>query len=106
MCSSDLWTKYRWSTESAALMFPIQSAGSSMKNIAIKELDERFDDVMFLLDLHDADFSIAPLDVIEQRFHESIECLNNIDYEKYWGFKPPIPLPYEGGFGLNFGDVK
>lgn len=100
------WAGHRWVTESAALMFPIQGAGASMKNIAIKELHSQLDDVMFLLDLHDANFSITPKDLVKERYEQTIEVLNSINYEKYWGFKPVIPLPFEGGYGSSFGDVK
>lgn len=100
------WNEYTWTTESAALMFPIQGAGASMKNIAIREIDRTFDDVHFLLDLHDANFSIAPMDVAEERFKQMNDTLDNIDYSKYWREPVIIPLPYEGGIGDNFGDVK
>lgn len=100
------WESRTWASESAALMFPIQSAGASMKNIALYEISKHFDDVLFLLDLHDANFSIVSNEVVENRVDEVIACLGNIDYSKYWGFSPSIPLPYEGGFGKSFGDVK
>lgn len=100
------WNEKSWVTESAALMFPIQGSGASMKNIAVHEMASKFSDVHFVLDLHDANFSVAPEDVAEERFKQMNEVLDNIDYSKYWTRPVTIPLPYEGGFGDNFGDVK
>ena len=77
-----------------------------MKNIAVHEMASNFSDVHFVLDLHDANFSVAPEDVTEERFKQMNELLDNIDYSKYWTRPVTIQLPYEGGFGDNFGDVK
>ena len=101
------WTdKYRWGTESSAINFPIQGAGASMKEIAIKEVGEKIPEAIFSLDLHDATFNFVSLDSIDTISKEMVSVLNGIDYKKYWGFDTPIPLTYEAGNGLNFGAVK
>ena len=101
------WTnKYRWMTESSAINFPIQGAGGSMKEIAIKEIGEKIPEALFGLDLHDATFNFVSLDSIDAVSKEMISVLNGIDYKKYWGFDTPIPLTYEAGTGRNFGGVK
>lgn len=100
------WTGKRWMTESSAIMVPIQGAGASMKEIAISELTQKVPEFVFALDLHDASFGYVKEENAKEVFEKAGEVLNNIDYEKYWGFKPPIPLPYDGMFGKNFGDVK
>ena len=100
------WQSHRWGTESSAIMVPIQGSGASMKEIAISELYRNFPDVTFALDLHDASFFYIKEDVIEARFKQVEAHFNNIDYTKYWGFKPPIDLPYDGGFGDDYSSVK
>lgn len=100
------WQSHRWGTESSAIMVPIQGSGASMKEIAISELYKNFPDVTFALDLHDASFFYIKEDVTEQRFKQIEAHFNGIDYMKYWGFEPPIPLPYDGGFGDDFSSVK
>lgn len=100
------WQSHRWGTESSALMVPIQGSGASMKEIAISELYRNFQDVTFALDLHDASFFYMKEEIADERFKQVETHLNKIDYEPYWGFKLPIPLPYDGGMGTSFADVK
>lgn len=96
----------RWESESSALMVPIQGSGASMKNIAIAEIHDYSSDVHFSLDLHDASFVWVPEGDVERHKRGIDEVLENIDYEKYWGFKPDIPLLYESMVGNNFSDIK
>jgi DNA polymerase I-like protein with 3'-5' exonuclease and polymerase domains len=100
------WSSNRWATESSALMFPIQGAGASMKEIAIKELFSKEPNFHFALDLHDASFGFIRDDIAEDVRKNLDDILNTIDYEKYWGFKTPIKLPYESKMGETFKDVK
>ena len=100
------WQTHRWGTESSAIMVPIQGSGASMKEVAITELKRNVPEFNFALDLHDASFGYMQEDKAEEIFKKAEECLNSIDYSKYWGFKPPIPLPYDGMWGDNFADVK
>jgi DNA polymerase I-like protein with 3'-5' exonuclease and polymerase domains len=100
------WSSDRWMTESSAINVPIQGAGASMKEIAICEMMQKNADCLFALDLHDANFMYVKEDEVKQKSEELDHTLNNIDYSKYWGFTPPIPLPYESNYGSNFSDVK
>ena len=100
------WQKYRWATESSAIMVPIQGSGASMKEIAIAELTKNVPEFNFALDLHDASFGYMKSEEADRIFSAAEACLNNIKYEKYWGFETPIKLPYEGGFGDNFSEIK
>lgn len=100
------WQTHRWATESSAIMVPIQGSGASMKEIAISELRKNVPEFNFALDLHDASFGYMKLDQAKEIFEKAEDCLNNIDYSKYWGFEPPIKLPYDGMWGANFADVK
>lgn len=96
----------RWISESSAINMPIQGAGASMKEIAISVLSRKVPEAIFSLDLHDATFCYIPENIKKQAEEAILNCLNNIDYESFWGFTPPIPLPYESAIGSNFGDVK
>ena len=98
--------KYRWMSESSAINVPIQGSGADMKEIAISVIMNTTPEAMFSLDLHDAGFFFAPLQSIEEIKADILQTLNDIDYEAFWGREIPIPLTYEGGSGLNFGEVK
>lgn len=100
------WATHRWITESSAINVPIQGAGASMKEIAIKESFDKVPEALFALDLHDASFSYVKIDDAVRLGKDMDMTLNYIDYEKYWGFKPAIPLEYESMIGSNFADVK
>jgi DNA polymerase I-like protein with 3'-5' exonuclease and polymerase domains len=100
------WQTHRWGTESSAIMVPIQGSGASMKEVAITELKRNVPEFNFALDLHDASFGYMQEDKADEIFNKAEACLNSIDYSKYWGFKPPIKLPYDGMWGTNFADVK
>ena len=102
-----LWDeKNRWMSESSAINFPIQGAGASMKEIAISVMTKKLPEVIFSLDLHDAMFNYAKLDDIKEMTDDLKSTLNCIDYDDFWGFEPPISLPYELMTGNNFGEVK
>lgn len=100
------WQSHRWITESSAINVPIQGAGADMKEIAIKETFEKVPEAIFVLDLHDANFFYVPKDTAPQLHARLDEALNGVDYSKYWGFVPPISLPYESKRGKTFAEVK
>lgn len=100
------WNEHRWATESSAINVPIQGAGASMKEIAIKETFEKVPEAKFALDLHDANFFYVDQDIIVDVAKTLDHTLNTIDYSKYWGFNPEIPLEYESMYGHNLADVK
>jgi DNA polymerase-1 len=95
-----------WESESSAINLPIQGGGASMKNIAIAEIHEADADCHFSLDLHDASFVWVPEDRAQEKKEILDRTLAEIDYSKYWGFTPSIPLPYDSKVGANFGEVK
>lgn len=100
------WKTNSWETESSALMVPIQGSGASMKEIAIHTLFRKIPNANFSLDLHDASFFYAEIDKMKETFDNVMETLNDINYKRFWGFEPEIALPYEGGFGKNFSEIK
>lgn len=95
-----------WRSESSAINFPIQGGGASMKEVSISLSHRMFPNVHFALDLHDATFNYCELDRLKEIEDEVREALNEIDYERFWGFKPVIPLTYESASGTTFEDVK
>jgi DNA polymerase I-like protein with 3'-5' exonuclease and polymerase domains len=95
-----------WISESSAINVPIQGSGADHKEIAISTLYNEFPDIFFALDLHDGIFSYAPIDLLDELKQRVLSCLNNIDYEKYWNIKVPIPLTFEAGSGTSFKEVK
>ena len=100
------WSNFRWATESSAINVPIQGAGADMKEIGIKETYEKVPEATFVLDLHDANFFYVKQEDAARLHRELDAVLNGIDYEVYWGFKLPIPLPYESKRGNTFAEVK
>lgn len=101
------WESNRvWSSESSALMTPIQGSGASQKNIAIKEIYENVPEADFALDLHDATFDWVPIEGGVRVAKHLDEVLMEIDYSKYWGFVPKIKLPFESHIGHSFADLK
>lgn len=100
------WGTHRWQTESSAINVPIQGAGADMKTIGIKETFEKVPEALFVLDLHDANFFYVPKGMAAELHKRLDDVLNGIDYEAYWGFKLPIPLPYESKRGTTWADVK
>ena len=100
------WDTHRWATESSAINVPIQGAGASQKEIAIKETFEKVPAARFALDLHDASFMYIAREDAQRLKPELDSAFNSIDYSKYWGFTPSISLPFESMMGDNFADVK
>lgn len=87
-------------------MTPIQGSGASQKNIAIAEVAANVPEADFALDLHDATFDWVPEDGADRVAKDIDEVLASIDYSKYWGFVPPIKLPFESHVGDSFADLK
>ena len=90
---------FDFKVEGTLISHPIQGTGAEMTYAAIAST--RGHKLVFTL--HDGIFhavsDVAEADVIEQK-------LNSIDYEKLWGVKLPIKLPFERNVGKNLGEVK
>jgi DNA polymerase I-like protein with 3'-5' exonuclease and polymerase domains len=85
-----------WMLESAAINFPIQGTGADQKFLAIAHLRELCVRVgaYFYFELHDGIYYIVPTRKAMAFGVKAREILTNMDYEKHWGFQPPIPLPW------------
>ena len=95
----------RWSTESSALMTPIQASAADMGDIAIQELTKYFPEFELWFTLHDACHFEIPVDTPDSRIIEARTMLNNIDYQKWWGYTPPIPLLYDASVGARWSEL-
>lgn len=101
------WDKEnRWSTESSAINFPIQGAGADMKDLAIQEIDKHFPEFEFWFDLHDGLHYECPIDMPDSRIIECREMLNNLDYLKWWGVAPVVPLTWDASVGKDWANLK
>ncbi len=101
------WDKEnKWSTESSAINFPIQGAGADMKDLAIQEIDKHFPEFEFWFDLHDGLHYECPIEVPDSRLIECREMLNNMDYKKWWGVQPVVPLTWDASVGRDWAQSK
>lgn len=96
----------RWSTESSALMFPIQGSGADMAELGLRELCKHFPDFIFWFSLHDGHHFLVPKSTSNERLFEAREMLNNINYEKEWGCKLTVPLLWDVSRGSNWSELK
>jgi DNA polymerase I-like protein with 3'-5' exonuclease and polymerase domains len=101
------WDKEnQWSTESSALMFPIQGSGADMKDLAIQEIGKHFPEFEFWFDLHDGLHYEVPNEIPESRILECRTMLDAIDYGKWWGYTPTVPLKWDASVGARWSELK
>jgi len=103
----DFWDKEsKWSTESSAINFPIQGSGADMKDLAIQEIGKYFPEFEFWFDLHDGLHYEVKNDVPNSRLIECREMLNKMDYGKWWGYTPTVPLTWDVQVGSRWSELK
>lgn len=101
------WSKDdRWSTESSALMFPIQGTGADMSDLAIRELAKRYPEFIFWFALHDGLHMLVKEDVPNDYLLEARDMLDAIDYKKEWGVDMLVPLTWDCSVGPRWSDLK
>lgn len=95
-----------YSQQQTAINHPIQSSGADMKALAIAvlQITEFNDDVLYAWDLHDALFLYVRDD---GRALETVKRirgrLDNLPYQAAWGWTPAIPLPWDAQIGKSWG---
>lgn len=95
--------------QQTAINFPIQGTGGDMKELAIAvlQLTEFNDDVLYAWDLHDALFLFVRDD---DRARTTVlrirDRLNNLPYQKAWGWTPLVSLPWDAKLGKSWGTLK
>lgn len=101
------WDKAnKWSTESSAIMHPIQGTGADMKDLAIQEIHKHFPEFIFWFDLHDGLHYLVPEEVPLERLLECREMLDDLDYEKWWGYKNSVPFTWDCSVGPRWSELK
>jgi len=96
----------RWGTESSALMFPIQGSGADMKDLAIQELTKHYPQFVFWFDLHDGLHMQVPEEVPNSVLLEARQMLDDLDYNKWWGYTPSIPLTWDVSVGTRWSQLE
>lgn len=101
------WGKdHRWGTESSAIMMPIQGSAADMADLAILLMDKHYPEFEVFFTLHDAIHFEIPEDTTDEKIREARTMLNDIDYQKYWGYTPPVPLTYDASVGPCWADLE
>jgi DNA polymerase I len=104
------WTGDKeWQSQQTAINFPIQSTGAEQKILALYELRKFLikESIQLAWDLHDGMYFFIPdCMMTNDLVLEMIDIVNNIDYEKAWGWKPKVKFPVEAKIGDNWGELK
>lgn len=97
-----------WSMGSTAINYRIQGTGADQKYLALACLKPYLVSIgaMFAWDLHDGIYFYIPDDKVKAAIPEMRNILETLPYEKAWGLKPPIPLPWDCKLGKSWGDLK
>lgn len=97
-----------WSVQSTSINYPIQGTGADQKYLAMSVLRPVLSEhgARFLFDLHDGLYFIVPDDTAHEFIPQVRSLLDRLPYEKAWGFKPPIPLPWDCKVGTTWGNMK
>jgi len=97
-----------WAVESTAINYPVQATGADQKYLAfmcLKPVLTKFGGHLFF-ELHDGIYMIVPDERVPQFAVEVKKLLDNLPYQKAWGFTPPIPLPWDCKTGKRWSELK
>jgi DNA polymerase I-like protein with 3'-5' exonuclease and polymerase domains len=105
------WSKgsdMKWALESTAINYPIQGTGADQKYLAMSILKDYMIPLgaRMLLDLHDGLYWLVPEDKAMKALEEGKWLLDHLPYERAWGFKPPIDLPFDAKIGASWATLK
>lgn len=97
-----------WKMESTAINFPIQGTGACQKCLALACVADYLPtiDSYFGWDLHDGLYFFVPNAKVQRAAVDIKRILDNLPYERAWGFSPPIPLPFDCKSGPSWGALK
>ncbi len=100
------WKDLAWATEQSSINFPVQAAGGDQKELAVAMITEKFPELIYGYDLHDALFMYVKKDDLKKElFMDAKQLLNDLPYEEAWGWKPSIPLPWDCSIGEDWGSM-
>jgi DNA polymerase I-like protein with 3'-5' exonuclease and polymerase domains len=97
-----------WQMGSTAINYPVQGTGGDQKYLALSVLRPYLRSIgaRFAWDLHDGIYFYVPNDKVKKAALTIKALLDNLPYEKAWGFKPPIPLPWDCKVGHSWGTLR
>lgn len=97
-----------WQMEGTAINYRIQGTGAEQKYLALRCVREYVNEIgaRFAWDLHDGLYFYVPMSKVKDAAHNIKDILDNLPYEAVWGFKPPIPMPWDCKVGPSWGDLK
>lgn len=103
----DMWGRYRWASESSAIITPIQGSGADMKYLAIAVVRHTLPELIFFVEIHDEIIYYIPLTVDPIEMGARLKkCLDNLPYYEAWGWKPTIQFTWSVSYGPNWGSLK
>ena len=99
---------FGWSMGSTAINYRIQGTGADQKYLALAVLRPYLSKInaYFAWDLHDGIYFWVPDAKVTQAVKDIRTMLNNLPYEKAWGFSPPIPMLWDAKVGKSWGGLK
>ena len=104
------WTSQQtgWKLESTAVNFPIQGIGADQKYLAIKVMSNLLPQMggYFYFELHDGIYFLLPEKTARRDALVLQQALNNLPYQRAWGFTPSIPFPWDLKIGTSWGNMK
>jgi DNA polymerase-1 len=97
-----------WQMEGTAINYRIQGTGAEQKYLALRCVREYVNEIgaRFAWDLHDGLYFYVPIPKVEEAAYTIKDILDTLPYEATWGFKPPIPMPWDCKVGPSWGDLK
>jgi DNA polymerase I-like protein with 3'-5' exonuclease and polymerase domains len=100
--------KNRWRMQSTSINTPIQGTGADQKYLALLCVKNTLHNTgsYFFLDMHDGLYFLVPDDNVRQFCDETKDVLDNLPYAEAWGFKPPVPLPFDCKVGKSWGSLQ
>ncbi len=97
-----------WSMESTSINYRIQGTGGDQKYLALSVLRPYITSIgaQFAWELHDGIYVYVLNHMVSRAAVEIKYLLDNLPYQKAWGFTPPIPLPWDVKSGRSWGELK
>jgi len=105
-CSITKWdAENEYRSSQTAINFPVQATGADQKILALYYLRDHLyvNGIQFAWDLHDGMFFYVPDELVHTRVTEMVHILNELPYEKAWGWKPQVKFPVEAKIGKRWG---
>ncbi len=100
--------KMEWSMGSTAINYRIQGTGADQKYLALAVLRPYLTKIgaTFAWDLHDGIYFWVPDAQVQRAAHDMRGLLNNLPYQRAWGFTPPIAMPWDCKAGKSWGNLR